>query len=782
MGKETKKEIVEEVKKEKKQRKIKISQVITKKRLALATVILMILVLFGITKLTHKEFNTNQYVDSELLRARTYEQFEEGSENIEGTDNVKFSSFFLRDLDGDGYAEKIKGTCKQIGKEDTLYMEIIVQTEGYLKNAKIQIDGKNFYMQTALPKDDELKENYIGTNIKTIEFENLQNGTQKLLTGVVRSGDYSYDSKKMAAIGNNINNYSRQDNKIVLTGTYVDENENETEISKEIYLEMDWYGTTKTTINNLYQNFTDLEKRVNEEDKYIELNFQIRTDEINNELLIRKNHIEASIPLFNGYKPTSVIVNNSNVYFNYNESISKLIIERTAKTDGTGLLTSTVSRTNTFEVSVKYPLEAYEKMEENSVELLVTIQEFYEGFNNTNAEFDNPYKSNIAETIIRAVYNKSITTGNSSKDYVSIIVGEFISEPYHSYVISKRKPMKIYNGTSLTETNDTYISNWYYYKGEEELEEKIILKETPNNQSQVSDQVLDTSAQYTSMESFVAYKGIYFSNLTDVISENGEIKVYDEELNNLLLTVDKKNLKRYTQNNPFYYETPVNHVRVEISGMNKCSSLNIYNVKELDDEYITNNYTEEEFSSLKQIKSNLVAYRGTTLIGNVSRNALYEIPISIATISLSKNVISTQTTEKDEIITIKTEYNQSKNEVGWINGTFLIKIPDEIIDVNINSVVLNGYMVSIKSYEYIENSQGKFIKIYTSNNIATQYTITINCMLTPDPRVSSLNKVVELYASNEEGTGYYFKAQDIYDVNGNGKYKLSFTVFTAKPS
>lgn len=46
--------------------------------------------------------------DPELARAMTYDQFEDGDENIEGTDNVKFSAFYLRDLDGDGYAEKIK--------------------------------------------------------------------------------------------------------------------------------------------------------------------------------------------------------------------------------------------------------------------------------------------------------------------------------------------------------------------------------------------------------------------------------------------------------------------------------------------------------------------------------------------------------------------------------------------------------------------------------------------------------------------------------------------------
>ena len=48
--------------------------------------------------------------DNELLRTMSYEQFVDGDEAVDNTDNVKFSSFFLRDLDGDGYAEKIKGT------------------------------------------------------------------------------------------------------------------------------------------------------------------------------------------------------------------------------------------------------------------------------------------------------------------------------------------------------------------------------------------------------------------------------------------------------------------------------------------------------------------------------------------------------------------------------------------------------------------------------------------------------------------------------------------------
>ena len=212
-------------------------------------------------------------ISPELARAMNYAQFEEGDDQVEGTDNVKFSAFFLRDLDGDGYAEKLKGTCKEIGEQDTLYMEVNVQTAGVLKDAKIQINGKNFYLQTALPKDNELKADYIGNNVKEIQFNQLTNGTQKLLTGIVKSGDYSYSSRKASAIGKDTSKYSVEDNEIILTGTYVDEEGNEIPITKTVNLNMDWYGKTKTSISNANQIYDTLSNIVDTDNEIFTLNF-----------------------------------------------------------------------------------------------------------------------------------------------------------------------------------------------------------------------------------------------------------------------------------------------------------------------------------------------------------------------------------------------------------------------------------------------------------------------------------------------------------------------------
>ena len=71
-------------------------------------------------------------------------------------------------------------------------------------------------------------------------------------------------------------------------------------------------------------------------------------------------------------------------------------ITRIAEVDAGGNITSKVSDDNTYTIQVKYPLEAYESIGSDAVEIRIPVQEYYEGYNNQNAEFTNPYKSNVA--------------------------------------------------------------------------------------------------------------------------------------------------------------------------------------------------------------------------------------------------------------------------------------------------------------------------------------------------------------------------------------------------
>ncbi len=707
-----------------------------------------------------KEQNRINAMSAENRRAMNYEQVQEGDEVVENTNGaVNFDAFFLRDLNGDGYTESIRGTSKEIGKEDTLYMELNVQTEGYLKNAKIEINGENFYLQTALPKDDELKDNYIGNNIKTIEFNDLANGTQKLLTGVVRSGDYSYNSRKAEAIGNNINNYSKV-NSVTLTGTYVNGAGEEKEISKTVEFNIDWYGTTKANIYTTNQT-KNIENAIDEENGVVNLDFTVYTEETNNALILSKNQVEGEIPELNGYAPTSVEYTGSNGVFNYDAETRTFTITRESVVAEDGTVTSEISSSCSYGIKVTYPIDAYYELGTETVTLKVPVKTYYEGYNNPNEEFTNPYKSNIASATIVANYQKP--SGTVAR--FEVTVGKYISNPSYRYIVSKQKPLNIYNGISENETEDEYLVKWYATTGSSGTG-NIIMKETKDGETQKTDEFIKTDSSTESMEEVTSFTGIYFSNPENILGEEGEIKVYDEDTGNLLVTFNKDNWNKYSSSNPYKYEIPVKHIRVETSEVKSNQNMYVYNIKTLDDEQITTKYTREQFDNLQYIKSTLAGYIGGAYINTDTHQANYEAPVSIANISISNNTLSTQSTEKNAKITIQTQANASYNQVKWQNGTFLVKIPDEILTTEINEVTISNN-VQLTSYELIENENGTFIKINTQNDTPQTYTITIDVDLSPDPRIATTTKQLELYATNEVGSDYYYKTADIYDVNNN---------------
>ena len=520
----------------------------TKRRITIIGVAIWIVIVALITTVVINQVRNDKInsteISPELARVKTYNRVEEGEEAVEGTENVKFDAFFLRDLEGNGYATGVRGTCKEIGKEDTLYMEINVQTAGYLKDAKITVDGKNFYLQTALPKDEQLANSYIGNNIKEIKFNDLPNGTQKLLTGTVRSGDYSYTSSKVNAIGNNINNYSRNDNKIILTGTYVGEDGTETPITKEVSFTMDWYGITKARIYSTTQD-SYIDKCINEEEKTIELDFTVYTEETNEKLIIKNNHIEGEIPELNGYAPISVIYTGTNATFNYNKETRTFTIDKEVTEGEDGTITNRLSTTNRYGIKVTYPIDAYQSLGTEQVTIRIPVNTYYEGYNNPNTEFKNPYKSNVASSIITATYEKyKEPTAVIKSTYFDITVGRLVYEPVSRnsrYIVSKQKPLKIYNGQSEEEKDDTYTVMWRAYVGTNAELSSIMMKETKEGEVQVTDQFIKTNNETESADEVASNVGIYFSGADTVLGEEGEIKVYDEDTGNLLVT-DRKSV------------------------------------------------------------------------------------------------------------------------------------------------------------------------------------------------------------------------------------------------
>ncbi len=722
----------------------------------------LMLAIISLTLLFSNSRKNEFHPTGEIARSMTYDTVDPGDENINATEYVKFDAFFLRDLNGDGIADGIRGACRKIGESETLYMELNILTQGKLENGVITINNNNFYLQTAIPKDTEVKENAIGNNINKIELNTINNGTQKLLTGMVRSGDYDYSSSKASAIENDTSKYSKE-NSVTLTGEYVSEDgETRIPIEKEVKFQVDWHGSINANIIDVNKK-QDLTKAIDKENEELNLEFAVKTKEPKEELIIKKSVLEGEIPQLNGQSPIKVEAINNVSNFSYDEVTRKFTFEKESTlTEETGIVSNTISRENTYNIRVVYPLSAYEEIDADTVEIRIPVKAYYEGYNNNTGDFNNPEKSNTAKATIVVTYENP--KGTVAK--FDVYVGNYLYTPSRRYMVSKEKPLKIYNGISEQETDDNYIVKWVGYTGSDGESTGIIMKETKDEEAQVSDEFIKTGSKSETMEDVTSNVGIYFSNSEKMLGAEGEIRVYDDEKDELIETFTKNNWSKYNSSKPYTYERPIKHIRIETSKTNKESSIYVYNVKQLDDEAIFEKYEREQFDELQYIKSTLTGYVGENYINTDTDNANYEAPYSIANIKVSRNAFSTQVTEKNVKITISAEANENINQVKWTNGAFLLKLPKDIVEININSVTTNEG-VQIVSYEQYEEDDIKYIKINTQAENPTTYDVVVDCDITPNPEATSKSASIDLYYYNENAIEYWYKAKDDYDINDN---------------
>lgn len=684
-----------------------------------------------------------------------------------------------------------------------LYMELKILEQGEIKDGKITINADNFYFSTAIVKDNEIQNNYISSNTKEILLNQIGNGTQKMIIGNVRSGDYSNSYSKTSAIGNDTTKYTVEGNKetgkntITFTGTYVT-SEGEKSFTKTVPITVDWYGQVNCNIeprpSTIY--YTSADEYLKAEG--LELKFDAIVYESQNQLIMSNSSIYGTIPELNGYKPLSVKISGTNVTYTYDEETGNFTAERNAVIDENGRVTSNAytysysngTKYNTFNFTVIYPKEAYEAMGEDvaSIELAVPLEAINKGYNNSHEEdgFINPYTSETAKATVVATWRKDSGTVAS----FNIYVGSYMGSPYNQYVISKKKPINIYQGISLEEKDDNYTVQWRAYTGTNGETDGIVMQETTGK----SDEFKDVTNKNTSMENLTANKGIYFSGATNTLGETGWIKVYNADTDTVIKTFTNNDWNSYTASNPYVYEEKVKHIKIETSKTNALSYLYVYNIKELDDEYITENYTRAEFDNLQYIYSYLDGHMTKTseetgkttdwCKRSLSNSALYAAPTSVAKIAIKESTISTHITAEHQKITITTE-TSGYNEQKWKNGTFLVKLPKEIILAEINGIIKNNENVKIKAYDVYEQDGNFFIKILAEHEEQEGYSIVIDCNLTPDPRISSASRQVELYAINENACDYRYSAADIHDINENAntteKVNYSSTPFKLDP-
>ena len=679
-------------------------------------------------------------------RAMNYNLVDDETGKIQGNDYVRFNAFFLRDLNNDGYAEKYDGTCRNITEKAMLYMDVNVLTEGKLINGKITIDGQNFDLGMSMIADEVLKNNYISNNVENIELKDMNAGTQKLILG-----------KITPKIGNDTNKYSCDTNTITFTGTYVPLEGEPVEVSKTIDLTVDWYGITTAQMikNTKYDVLAD-------DIEAGEIKFNFEVIESAKELILKENCNKVKIPELCGYAPLEVKCTTSGVTSSYNEETKELTIIKESTINENGIVNSTIARKNTYQVSVKYPEEAYRAI--GSYESIVfDIEGYYTGYNNQNSEFENPYKSNVVKDKVEILIRKD-PKENIFNFYVDYINKRYVTNPYNKYVISNQDIINAYNSDDVP-ANKKFIVRWQAVRGNQGVVPSMIMSETKENVN-YGDK-WDTSL----IEDYIENTGIYFTGADEMLGEDGTIRVYDNDTNELIEEFTSDEWNTYNMSNPFKYQLGVKHIRVETSTADTNSKLSVFNVKELNTDAIINKYTVEQIKEFNATHTYLTGICNIEGVGARDRKtsdiAYFIHEKSRVGLDIDKKTAIVYEKLNNQKIRIKT-LNNTNDDAKWKNGEFIVEVPAEIMNMEINDVTCNKQGITIDAYElYQDENERYFIKIITKNDEPANYEIVVDCNLIPDPKVATVNTKFNLYAYNEYTHDYTDEVSDIYDVNQN---------------
>ncbi|MBS5863856.1 MAG: MucBP domain-containing protein [Clostridium sp.] len=679
------------------------------------------------------------------------------------SDNVKFMVYFLHDN------KKVNGTANRIGYSDTMYFDLKI-TEGTLENAKIQIASHNYYLETNLMSDSVISQNYVSKNTKEIDLNNLSGNIDKTFEASVKSGDYEFTTSIADAIGKDISNYNKETT-ITFTADYTDTAGQKTQISKEVPLTICWYGEVNCDIpekvygsDNLIQKYR-LSDSLDVENNEMTIEFNVATQETENEVILNKSYIEGTIPLINDIAPTNVIIEGENIEYTYDQDSRKFTASRTANIDGNIVTEQAYSgiyaqseinyRYNEYRVKATYPIDAYQLDEDEYINIDIPVTAHYEGVNGE--------KSNDITKTINVTYS-NLTNEETGFD---VSVGRNVLYPEERQVVSKHNVLLGY-GYNNSNTNlwQTYYTKWNIVTNQEETANNVVLTDNA-----VEDKFIKSDGTEIENNGYITNKGIAFTNPVSALGLDGWIKVYDDETDELLHTFTADDWSAYDMLNPYEYGKDVKYIRIETSEVSENSFVIIYNIKQINTGKMVDAFSKNEVEDMKYVQT---SFNGQILVDGKVKSletdarANFEEEISVVNFDISEGDIDTQ---KSNNIQLEISPNMTQyNTCTWSDEQYLIKFPSDIINVTINDVTINNADgVSISDYYKYTEDGSIFIKIEMSGNANANYQLLLDCAVETNPKIKSKKADIELYTYNKENNLFYETeiSKDIYDINNN---------------
>ena len=358
--------------------------------------------------------------------------------------------------------------------------------------------------------------------------------------------------------------------------------------------------------------------------------------------------------------------------------------------------------------------------------------------------------------------------------------------------VSKIGAIKAFSGIDGVE--DLYYTNWTI-KSENRREETLQIT------SKDSEKFINVNGNVVEGV-YSKYHGIQFSESPRILlGEDGWIKIYNNETNELIAVFNNSNWDNYISN-PYIYGTDIKDIKVITSKIVDRAKLYIKNVMKIDDELVKNNISKSEFDKISYIGKNLeyssklsVNSSEFTGKGKESINVEYYNVKSFARSDKSILLSSYKSMNVSLKFSLNTLsfYHNNNNFIGesWKKSIVLMELPKDIVDIEIGNI--NIANANVLGHEIIDKDGKKFIKIYLdSDHFVREQDIDITANITVDPLVDTKETVIKVYALNEVNVDYTYivndrfvdlnDKKDIYDIDGdnNRDERVAYTEIKTK--
>ena len=623
------------------------------------------------------------------------------SSNLTNNKNIEFSTYFKNSKEEK--VEKIESSIKEENLK--LYAEITVKNEGYLNNAKLELQNSNFKI-----KDTILSDSIASIDGNTVNLKQINAGSTETI-----ELDIEPIIKDSLTADELI-----QASDLKLTGTYMETSYKGLKIdaTKSVSLNLEADKTAKAELKT--DIITNKIFKINNDNKRV-VQLLIKSRLSDNQYPIKQTTINVDVPKLSEKSPENIeVVSLGTMATNGKTTIS----EDDWKSENNKLA---ITLKNEDSI-IKWNKNAYD-------ELVVTYI----------------YDESVDASKIDVNTNSEIIVHNSETKYTAKYAKGIENQETNGVITSQSAISSdgIYKGQIASNINAEYSTKTTVKITNTKTQDKVNVTETP-------DVLVTDSAEMPVNTKYIETK-INKEKMLEILGQDGNITITDDT--NTATNINKNTETDDNGDIVIKYQNETKSLKIVTSNLQNTGVLEIRHTKSI----VENPYTLEQIQNVKALKTTNtvvgVDKANTTITSNSSESTIeVKDTISKAEFTVNKDTLSTMTENKDVTLGVKLITDGVQYDL-YKNPTIKIQLPSSVENVKINGAtplyaddfkVSSKYDNSAKTIEIKLNGEQKA----HPETAATQLYLQLNLDITLSKLAPSKADKITMTYTNENATQY----------------------------